>query len=88
MIVEEARHVIKGDPVKHPTHYTYGSIECVDYILDKDLDFCLGNVIKYVTRAGHKETSSMIEDLEKAAQYLQFKIDNLKKQEAKKSAVR
>ena len=63
---------IDEDPVDHPSHYTYGTIECIDYILDKKFDFCLGNVIKYVTRAGHKENK--LEDLRKAAKYLEFAI--------------
>ena len=69
--------------VSHPSHYTYGSIECIDYIFDKSLDFALGNAIKYITRAGHKAQADMdikdkaIEDLEKAIQYIRFEIDHL-----------
>ena len=64
-----------NDPVEHPSHYTYGRIECIDYITDKGLDFCLGNVIKYVTRAGHKENA--LEDLKKARWYLDKEINLL-----------
>lgn len=71
----------ENDPVKHPSHYTYGKIEVIDFILDKELDFCLGNVIKYVARAGHKENA--LEDLKKAAQYLEFKINELEKARVK-----
>ena len=42
------------DNVKHPSHYTYGKIECIDFILDKELDFSLGNAVKYIVRAGRK----------------------------------
>ena len=72
------------DPVKHPEHYTYGCIECIDYIFDKDLDFALGNAIKYVTRAGRKhskgmnDTAKAIQDLQKAKQYIDFEIEHLK----------
>ena len=70
--------------IKHPSHYTYGKIETIDFILDKCLDFSLGNAIKYIVRAGHKEGDGMtlmektIEDLEKAKQYIDFEIEHLK----------
>lgn len=70
----------ENDPVNSPAHYTYGKIEVIDYILDKELDFCLGNVIKYVSRAGHKNNT--IEDLQKAARYLEIKINELKTKES------
>lgn len=70
----------ENDPVNSPAHYTYGKIEVIDYILDKQLDFCLGNVIKYVSRAGHKNNA--LEDLQKAAKYLEFKINELKTKES------
>lgn len=73
-----------ADNVKPPSHYTYGKIETIDFILDKSLDFPLGNAIKYIVRAGHKESEGMtlidkaIEDLEKAKQYIDFEIEHLK----------
>lgn len=73
------------DEVTHPTHYTQGKIECIDYIVDKKLDFCLGNAIKYITRAGHKASAEMsqkdktIQDLEKAKQYIDFEIQKILK---------
>ena len=65
------------DPVNHPSHYTYGTIECLDYIEDKGFDFCLGNAIKYITRAGHKEDA--VEDLKKAIFYINRKISQLER---------
>ncbi len=65
----------QNDPVEHPAHYTYGTIEAIDYIEDKGFNFCLGNVIKYVTRAGHKENA--LEDLKKARWYLDREIKAL-----------
>lgn len=71
------------DNVKHPAHYTYGKIECIDFILDKQLDFPLGNAIKYIVRAGHKASADktllekQIEDLEKAKTYIEFEIKYL-----------
>lgn len=61
------------DPVKRPAHYTTGKIEVIDFIEDKNLDFHLGNVVKYVARAGHKNDE--IEDLRKAEWYLQRAIE-------------
>jgi len=64
-----------SDNITHPSHYTYGKIECIDFIMDKRLDFCLGNVVKYIVRAGHK--GNELEDLKKARQYLDFEIKAL-----------
>lgn len=61
------------DTVSHPPHYTYGKIECIDFICDKKLNFNLGNAIKYIVRADHK--GSKRQDLEKAIQYLNFEIE-------------
>ena len=72
------------DSVSHPSHYTYGKIECIDFIFDKDLNFALGNAIKYIVRAGHKSSAGMsdeektIHDLEKAKQYIDFEIEHIK----------
>ena len=63
----------EDDPVNHPPHYTKGGIETIDFIEAKDLNYRLGNVVKYVSRAG-KKNSDPIEDLEKAAWYLQREI--------------
>lgn len=72
-----------NDPVTHPSHYTSGKIEVIDFITDQNLDFCLGNVVKYVSRAGKKEEEGktiiekQVEDLKKARFYLDFKIRQL-----------
>ncbi len=69
----------KHDPVNHPSHYTDGKIEVIDFIEDKKLGFHLGNSIKYIARAGKKDGTKIIQDLQKAAWYLNRHIDNLKK---------
>jgi hypothetical protein len=61
------------DPVNHPPHYKSGGIETIDFIEAKDLNYRLGNVVKYVSRAG-KKSSDPIQDLEKALWYLQREI--------------
>ena len=66
------------DPINSPPHYTKGGIETIDFIEAKDLNYRLGNVIKYVSRAGKKDSDPIV-DLEKAAWYLQREI-NARKQ--------
>ena len=65
----------ENDIVKHPAHYCYSKYEPKDIIRDWGLNFNLGNVIKYVARAGHK--NDILEDLLKAKQYLEFEIEAL-----------
>ena len=66
------------EAINHPPHYADGKIEVIDFIEDKNLNFNLGNVIKYVARAGKKDKSKELEDLKKALWYLQREI-NIKK---------
>ena len=61
------------DLVNSPPHYRSGGIETIDFIEAKDLNYRLGNVVKYVSRAGRKQTDP-VQDLEKAAWYLQREI--------------
>lgn len=70
---------VANDPVNHPSHYTSGNIEVMDYIEDKQLNFARGNVIKYVSRAGKKDPNKELEDLSKAFWYLNREIERLKK---------
>lgn len=62
------------DPVNHPPHYKSGGIETIDFIEAKDLNYRMGNAVKYVSRAGKKEGADPIEDLEKAVWHLQREI--------------
>lgn len=70
---EGGKVISSSDPVNHPPHYKAGGIETIDFIEAKDLNYRLGNVVKYVSRAG-KKASDPIQDLEKAAWYLQREI--------------
>lgn len=54
------------DKVNHPSHYTSGKIEVIDFIEDQKFDYHRGNAIKYICRSGKKDKSKEIEDLEKA----------------------
>jgi hypothetical protein len=56
-----------------PQYYRRGTIQVWDFVRDQELNFHLGNVIKYVCRAGHKFDD--IDDLEKAIHYLQNEVE-------------
>jgi len=66
---------ILKETVNHPSHYNQGKFEAIDVIEDWKLSFCLGNTIKYISRADFK--SNKLEDLKKALWYLQREIDTL-----------
>ena len=68
----------KKEMINHPSHYNQG-IEAIDYIESHKMNFNIGNVIKYVTRAKHKGTE--LEDLKKASWYLNREIERLEKGE-------
>jgi hypothetical protein len=64
-----------SDVVNHPSHYTQGQFEVIEVIEDWELDFHLGNVVKYVARSPYK--GEQLQDLLKAQWYLQRKIHQL-----------
>lgn len=61
--------------VNHPAHYNRGKIECIEFIEDQQLGFHRGNALKYIVRAGAKDSAKEIEDLEKARWYLKREIE-------------
>jgi translation initiation factor 2 alpha subunit (eIF-2alpha) len=65
------------DVVNHPSHYKVGGIETIDFIEAKQLDYHLGNVVKYISRADHKDEK--LENLKKAQWYLNRAVANLSK---------
>lgn len=66
------------DEVNHPCHYNTGKIEVIDFILDQNLSFLTGNVVKYICRAPHK--GDELTDLKKARFYLTRAIVDLEDQ--------
>ena len=60
------------DNINNPSHYTFGGVETIDFIEAKMLGYNLGNVVKYVSRADHKDDA--LEDLKKARWYLDREI--------------
>ena len=69
-----------ADNVNHPSHYTSGKIEVIDFIEDKELGFHLGNAVKYISRAGRKNPDKIVEDLQKAVWYINRQIQRLEKE--------
>lgn len=73
------------DKVNHPSHYTWLKEKCGIEVIDitRHMDFCLGNAIKYLLRAGHKQEEGYhakdkeIEDLNKAVWYINDRIKQL-----------
>lgn len=60
-----------------PPHYQRGTIQVWDFIVDQQLDFLAGNVIKYICRAGHKDQESELDDWLKVQAYVNRKIQAL-----------
>jgi predicted Zn-dependent protease len=58
-----------------PTYYTRGSIEVWDFIRDQGLNYHLGCAIKYIARAGYKDSAE--QDLKKAIHYLENELSHL-----------
>lgn len=63
------------EAVNHPAHYKTGGIEVIDFIEAKELNYRLGNVVKYISRADHK--GDKLENLKKAQWYLNREIEKL-----------
>lgn len=86
--VNSKKQAIEHDAVNHPKHYCShpSGVECINVV--EHMNFCRGNAIKYVWRAGGKgETiEKEIEDLEKAGWYIQREVDRLKKSCARQEA--
>lgn len=69
-----------SEQVNHPKHYggADNPYEAIKVIEAWNLGFCLGNTVKYISRAGKKETDKTVQDLEKAKWYLDKEIEKLK----------
>lgn len=89
---ETTKTTQKEDKVNHPSHYTWLKDLCGIEVIDitRHMDFCLGNAVKYILRAGHKSEEGYsnrqkeIEDLKKAVFYINDRINQLQCGIAKK----
>lgn len=77
-----------ADRVNHPSHYNKGKIEVIEFIEDQQLGYHLGNAVKYICRAGHKDPAKIIEDLEKSIWYTRRQIEKLKAEKDGRASVR
>lgn len=69
-----------SEQINHPNHYGGDTIYEAIKVIEAwgfDKDFCLGNTVKYISRAGKKDSGKLIEDLKKAKWYLDRKISQL-----------
>ena len=78
--IEKRKLVNNMNTQKTPTHYQ-GTIQPIDLISAQNLNFNLGNVVKYVCRAGKKQGENILSDLEKAQNYINYEIERIKKNE-------
>ena len=71
----------KNEYIDHPQHYggEDNPYEVIKVVESLEMDFHLGNVFKYIARAGKKETDKELQDLKKAMWYLDRKIQLLEK---------
>ncbi len=69
---------VTEEAVNHPAHYGGDTpYEAIKVIEAWELGFCLGNTVKYISRAGKKDPAAEVQDLEKAAWYLERRIKQL-----------
>ncbi len=74
-VKEAEKYSATLEAVNHPSHYAAGrKYEPIDVIEDWELGFSLGNVVKYISRAGRKIDA--LEDLKKAQFYLNYAIEH------------
>ena len=71
-----------------PSYYTRGNIEVWDFIRDQQLNYHLGNAIKYVCRAGYKGATTKTQDLKKAIHYLENELNALQNTHTESESVR
>ena len=75
---EQLADIERREAVNHPAYYKTGGIEAIDVIEAWNLDFCLGNTVKYIARCGRK-SDKVLEDLKKAAWYLNREIERMER---------
>lgn len=67
--------------IKKPKHYCFSKYEPRKVIREWGLNFNLGCVIKYLARAGRKDGNTILEDLLKAREYIDFEIEAIQEEE-------
>lgn len=80
--------MIDKEMVNHPDHYSFGEnnvYEVIKVIDAYNLNFYLGNTLKYIVRAGRKNPATLIEDLKKAKFYLEYEIGRIERNQKTKN---
>lgn len=85
ILIKYFKLLSQSDNVNHPAHYggENNPYEAIKVIEAWELNFCLGNAVKYISRAGKKDSSKTAEDLEKAIWYLNRELKKLKDADTK-----
>lgn len=73
----EMKKKSKKDPIVQPSHYERYKIEPINFIMLNNLSFWIGNIVKYVVRAGYKEGVDEVTDLLKARRYIDMRLNQL-----------
>lgn len=76
--IENIDKATLNEDVIKPSHYKAGEFDVIAFCQKHNLSFDVGNVIKYVTRAGKKKDNSELQDLNKAMEYLKRRIEFIK----------
>jgi hypothetical protein len=66
-----------SDSINSPAHYNTGKIEVIEFIEDQKFNYHLGNAIKYICRAGKKDSSKTTEDLKKSIWYINRYLETI-----------
>jgi hypothetical protein len=78
MTARKATTAVTQEQINHPQHYGGDTVyEAIKVIEAWALGFCLGNAVKYISRAGKKDAAKELEDLKKARWYLDREITRL-----------
>ena len=77
---EEFDKIVKEEAVNHKSQYPYDEIKVIDFIIDNQLGFCLGNAVMFIAMANKKDKSKEIERLEKAIWHINRRIKELKEE--------
>lgn len=77
---EEFDKIVRGDAINHKSLYPNDEMKVIDFILDNQLGFCLGNAVMFIAMSGKKDKDKEIERLEKAIWHINRRIKELKEE--------
>lgn len=77
---EEFDKIVKENSVNTKSQYPYDEMKVIDFIIDNQLGFCLGNAVMFIIMAEKKDKAKEIERLEKAIWHINRRIKELKEE--------